>query len=399
MLVLLSAIVAFGPLTADLYLPSLPSMKRALHADTSLVQLTLSLYLVGFACAQLVLGPLSDRFGRRPVLLCGIALYIIASLGCTLAPDIEALIAVRFVQALGACSGAVLGRAIVRDLYDRSRAASMLAYIGMVMAIAPAIAPFFGGILEVTFGWRSNFVAMAAFGTAVGVAVWTMLAETNRFPDRDALKLGRLVVNYGRLLRNTAYLAYVAIVAASFGGLFSWISGSAFVLIETFRIAPDRFGYYFMVVVVGFMVGSYVSGRLATRIGLDGLLLVGVSVQAVAGLSIMAFVLAEVGGAIAVVGSAALYFAGCGLTLPNGLAAALTPFPRMAGAASALVGFTQMLAGGLAGYLVGRFFDGTPLSLAALIAACGTLSLAVFALTVRVRRAALKTAGEVAPRA
>ncbi|MBI4185145.1 MAG: multidrug effflux MFS transporter [Proteobacteria bacterium] len=398
-IVLLAAVVAFGPITTDLYLPSLPSMKAALAADTAAVQLTLSVYLVGFACAQLVIGPLSDRFGRRPVLLSGIGLYVLASIACALAPGIASLVALRFLQALGACSGAVLGRAIVRDLYGRERAARVLAYMGTVMALAPALAPFLGGILEVAFGWRSNFVAMAALGIAVGVAVFARLAESNPHPDAEALRPGRLAGNYLRLLGNGAYRAYVAIVAASFAGLFAWISGAAFVLIETFGVAPDRFGFYFLWCVAGYMVGSFGSGRLTLRVGLDRMILAGALVQAAAGLLLLGATLGGIGGIYGVVGPVTLYLAGCGLTLPNGLAAAVGPFPRMAGAASALLGFSQMAAGALAGYLVGRLYDGTGRSLALVVAAAGAASLLAFALSRRDRaREAAGAAGRGGPR-
>lgn len=365
--VLLTALVAYGPMSTDLYLPSLPALTAALGTDVSLAQLTLSVFMAGFAVAQLVYGPLSDRFGRRSVLLGGLGLYVLASLLCALAPRIEALIAARFLQALGACAGPVLGRAIVRDIYGRERAARALSYMASAMALVPAAAPILGGWLQAWFGWRANFVALTLFGIGTLGISWAVLQETNRWRDPHAVNPRRLLRNYALLARQRRYGGYTLAVAAAFAGLFSFISGAPFVLIETLGLAPTAFGYAFAVVIAGFITGTYLSGRYAQRAGSDRLILAGVLLAVIAGLLLAALAWAGVTRTWAVLAPSSLYFLASGLVLPNAMAGAIGPFPTMAGTASALLGFAQTAAAALAGYLVGLLHDLTTRPMASIM--------------------------------
>lgn len=374
--VLLTALVAFGPVSTDLYLPSLPDMTRAFAVDVSMVQLTLSVFVAGFAVCQLVYGPLSDRFGRRPVLLGGIVTYFLASVFCLFAATIEALILGRFLQAVGACAGPVLGRAVVRDVYPREQAAKVLSYMASAMALAPAVAPLIGGLLHSLFGWRANFVALSLFGLVLLAATWWMLEETNRQPDRHALRPARLLGNYLALLRDRRFLGHTAVVAFSFAGLFSFISGASFVLIDVLGVGPRHFGFAFMAVVVGYMSGSFASGRLSQRIGLERMVGAGVVLGAATAALLAGLALAGVQTIPAVVVPTSLFFLSVGMVLPNATAAAIAPYATMAGSASALLGFLQMGTGALAGWLVGRLHDGTTLPMAAVILAMATASLA-----------------------
>jgi MFS transporter, DHA1 family, multidrug resistance protein len=214
---LLTALVALGPISTDLYLPSLPGLLRHFGADIAEVQLTLSVFLLGLAGGQLVYGPLSDRFGRRPVLLTGLVIYVLASLACVAASGISALIAARFLQACGACAGPVVCRAVVRDVHGREGAARVLSYMGAAMAIAPALGPILGGFIEGWLGWRANFAVLALYG-AVGPGVTVaILPETA--PDRDQpIAVGSLLYGYGALLKARAYMGFVLAspMAASF---------------------------------------------------------------------------------------------------------------------------------------------------------------------------------------
>src|SRR3546814_4004503 len=222
--VLLTAMVVLVPSSTDLYRPSRPSGGAACAAGTGEVQLTLSVFLAGFAVSQLVYGPLSDRFGRRPVILGGVALYLLASLACMVAPSIEVLILARFVQAVGACVGPAIGRAAVRDIYGRERSGRMLAFMGMVMALAPAFGPILGGFLEVWFGWRANFAVLALFSVIILAASFVALPATNRWKSRDATRLGHLVGKYRALLRHPRYVGYRLHVACTYSAIFSFIS-------------------------------------------------------------------------------------------------------------------------------------------------------------------------------
>ena len=380
---LLAACIAFLPLSTDLYLPSLPELTRVFEADVADVQLTLSVFLAGFAVAQLVYGPMSDRFGRRPVLLGGLVLYFLASLACALAPSIEALIAARLLQAIGACSAPVLGRAIVRDVHGRDRAAKILAYMGTAMALAPAVGPILGGYLLVWFGWRANFLLLSLFGGLVLAGVALTLRETNEFRDGQALRLARMAGNYRILIGSRVYAGYVLANAFIYSGLFAFISGSSFALIDYLGVAPERFGLLFGIVVAGYMAGTVIAGRLTLHLGLDRMILAGAVVATLAGLVMAGLAWGGARAAAAIIGPQFVFMIGVGMVMPNSMAGAIGPFPRMAGLASALLGFLQMGLAALVGIAVGVFHDGTPLSMTVAIAAAGAATLAAFRLLIR----------------
>lgn len=380
---LLTALVAFGPVSTDLYLPSLPAMTRHFQVDVSMVQLTLSVFVAGFATCQLVYGPLSDRFGRKPVLLAAILIYFAASIFCVFAPTIEALILGRFLQALGACAGPVLGRAVVRDVYPTEMAARVLSYMASAMALMPALAPIAGGAVFSLFGWRANFVLLALFGAVLLVASALMLEETNRQRDLYALRPARIVGNYGLLLRDRRFMGNVLTVAFAFAALFSFISGSSFVLIDVLGLDPADFGFAFAVVVIGYMSGTFASGRLGPRFGSERMIRAGVLLGIAAALLLVGLAWARVDTVAAVVGPMSLVFLSVGLVLPNGSAAAIAPFSTMAGSASAMLGFLQMSAGAVSGYVVGKLHDGTALPMAATILGAALLAAAAHALTPR----------------
>ena len=367
--VLLSALVALGPISTDLYLPSLPGLARGFGVPVSEVQLTLSVFLAGLATAQLIYGPLSDRFGRRPVLLAGLCLYVIATLACMLAPSVPLLVMARFVQATGACVGPVLGRAVVRDVYGREGAARVLSYLSAAMALAPAIGPILGGFLEVSFGWRANFLALAIYGGAGLIATLAILPETNQHTDPDAVRPRRIVAGYRGFIGHRAYLGYVLCCAFSYSGIFAFISGSSFVLVDVVGLAPDAFGFCFAAVVIGYIIGTILAGRLSRRHGIDRLIAVGARIAMLsgallAGLAIAGVATTGLAGTIAIVLPMLVYMIGVGLVLPNSIAGAIGPFPRAAGAASALLGFIQMTLAAFAGIAVARFHDGSSVPMA-----------------------------------
>ena len=372
--VLLVMLVAYGPVSTDMYLPSLPAITAAFGASVAEVQLTLSVFVAGFAVAQLVYGPLSDRFGRRPVLLVGLAFYVVASAACMLANSIETLLIARFVQSWGACAAPVLGRAVVRDVYDRGDAAKMYAYMASARAVAPLVAPVFGGWLQEAFGWQANFFVLAAFGVVVLVLTWGMLAETNAYRDPDAFDIGRMLRNYACLLKSREFLGHTLVLGFSFAGLFSFISGSSFTMIEALGMQPSDFGYAFAVVVGGFVAGSYGGGRVAKAWGPIKLEARGLSLMVVGAGAAAGLAWAGVQTIAAVIGPLAFFFMGCGLTMPNAMAGAIGPFPRMAGAASALAGFIQMGSAAIAGVMVGHLFDGTTRAMPSLMLATGLLA-------------------------
>lgn len=369
--VLLTALVAFGPLSTDLYLPSLPTLVRVFDTDVATVQLTLSIFLVGFAVSQLVYGPMSDRFGRRPTLLVGVTIYLAASAVCAMTSSIDALIAARFFQALGACCGPVVARAVVRDVFGRDRAATVLAYMSMAMALAPAVGPMLGGVLTEWFGWRANFMLLTLFACGILAAVWSMLGETNAHRDEEALRPGRLTANYLLLMRNRGFVGYVLVVAFSYSGIFSFISGSSFVLIGQLHLTPAQYGASFGAVVLGYMLGTFLAGRLTPRLGGARMIRIGTLLSLGGGLVGGVLALTGVLHLLAIVVPVFLFILGAGLTLPNASANAVGPYPTMAGLASSLLGFAQMAIAAVVGIVVGHLNDGTALPMMGAIGLVG----------------------------
>jgi DHA1 family bicyclomycin/chloramphenicol resistance-like MFS transporter len=375
---LLTTLVALGPISTDLYLPALPTLAQAFDSDVARVQLTLSVFLAGFAVAQLAYGPLSDRYGRRPVLLGGLALYLVASLACMGARSIDELIAARFVQALGACAGPVIGRAIVRDVYGPVQAARVLAYISGAMAIAPMVGPMLGGYLTVWFGWRANFVALALFSALQLFAVFVLLGESNAHKDPAATRPRHMLANFALLFRSRHFLGCLLCFAASYAIIFSFISGSSFVLISVLGISPQRYGASFGFAVAGYISGTMLSGRLVLRLGMQRLVLAGALLACSAGSVMAACALLGGPNLWAILLPMFLCMLATGLVMPNAIAGALAPHPKMAGAASALIGFVQMSFAALVGVAVGHAWDGTALPMAAAIALCGWAVLAAY---------------------
>lgn len=371
---ILTGLVAFGPLSTDMYLASLPAMKAEFGASVSQIQLTLSVYLVGFAVAQLVYGPLSDCFGRRPVLLVGILIYGISSIICFLVSSIEGLIFARLLQAFGACSGPVLGRAVVRDVYGQERAAQVLAYMGSAMALAPAVAPMFGGYLQVWFGWQASFVALSLFAFVLVILVGFFIPETNMHKNPDALKPARMMSNYVELLKNREFLGYVLLNSFVFSGLFAFISGSSFVFIDVFGLEPNIYGICFGIVVCGFICGTFAAGKLSRKRGTIKMLHYGSLFALVGGILLFAIAFFGGTGAISVVAPMVIFMVGVGIIMPNSMAGAIAPFPKMAGAASALMGFIQMSMGAGVGIAVGLLDNGTQIVMTSAIALMGVLS-------------------------
>lgn len=371
----LTMVVALGPISTDLYLPSLPSIGLDLGTDTSGVQLTLSVFLIGFAVSQLIYGPLSDRYGRRPVLLIALMIYLAATVACGLATSIEWLIGARFVQALGACAGPVIGRAVVRDVFGRDRSARVLSYMALAMALAPAIGPIIGGYLETGFGWRANFVALGIFGIISLTGIWVLLPETNNQPNLSATQPGKLLANYLLLARSPLYMGYVLLSTFSYAGIFSFISGSAFILINTMGLSPSNYGLCFAAVVIGYMIGTYASGRFTQHLGINRMIFIGTLFKCAGGLSGLILALYGHLSIASILLPTTIFLIGTGLTMPNAMAGAIGPFPQMAGTASAFMGFTQMTVAAAVGIAVGHnSSDGS----VGMMAALALVSIAAF---------------------
>ncbi|MCW5700803.1 MAG: multidrug effflux MFS transporter [Rhodospirillales bacterium] len=375
---LLTALVALGQISTSIYIPSLPSLVNALATDQARVGLTLSLFLLGFAVCQLIYGPLSDRFGRRPVLLAGITLYLGSCIACALAPTIDALIVCRFVQGMSACSGPVLGRAIIRDIYGPMRAVKALAYVGMALAISPAVAPIIGGYLQDWFGWRAAFVFLAVVGFVLLAAIFSLLDETSPNRDASALDPKALMAAYRVLLTSRTFHGYTLSVAFVFAGLMAYTAGAPFVFIEVIGLTPAQFGTLAIFSVVGFFFGSLAAGRLSARFGLDRLLLIGLALCVAGGVSMLVVGVAGYVVVAAIIAPMMVFTSGMGIVLASGIAGAMAPFSTIAGAASAVLGFIQMTVAAVASTVVGSLAQTSQLPMASVIAATAIAGLAAF---------------------
>jgi MFS transporter, DHA1 family, multidrug resistance protein len=374
--VLLTALVAIGSFSVSIYTPSMPALVDDFHTRPAMVKLTLSLFLVGFAVAQLVYGPLSDRLGRRPVLVAGLTIYVIGSIACVAAPSIEAMIAARFLQAVGACAGPVLGRAVVRDVHGREGTARVLAWIAAATTLSPAIGPTLGGSLHVWFGWRANFVLLALFGAALLLTAWRLLGETNRQLDPVAIHVVAMADNYWRLLTDRRYLGYMLSGSCIYAGLYSWIAAAPFLFVERLGFSPDRYGALTIVTTGSYIGGSLAAARLTHRAGLDRMILIGCTLAVFGAGSMSLLALLAALSTAALIGPMMLFSFGMGLVLANAMAGGLLPFPRMAGIASALLGFAQMALAALATMLVAALPPLSAQSMSSVILLLATAGLA-----------------------
>ncbi len=373
--VLLGMLAAVGPMSVDMYLPSLPEIGRSLNASVPQVQLTLSGFLLCFAVGQIVYGPISDHVGRKPVLLTSLAIYVAACIGCALAASIEMLIVMRGVQALGVAGAPVLARAIVRDLYSGARAGRELSRMGAIMALAPAIAPSVGAILQTTIGWQANFYLMATLGLCAFATVTVLLPETMNRPASRELSLSSIVGGYGIFLRHRRFLMYLAILTTSYGGLFAWISGSSVVLQNLYGLTALAFGVLFAVTTLGYLSGALLAAKLVSRLGLDRTIVLGGLALAAGGWAMLVTTALDLRSPFALALPIVIYLVGLGLAMPQSMAGALTPFPDRAGAASSVLGFIQQVVASSIGIVVAHMLGRSALPLAATIAAMGSVAL------------------------
>lgn len=354
----LAGLVAMMAVSTDLYLPAIPQLIESLGANISQGQLTLSVFLLGFATGQLFYGSISDRYGRKPGLYLGLAIYVLATLGCAAAQDINTLIAARFVQGLGGACGPVLARAIVSDSYNRRDAARVMAAIAGAMALVPAIAPVFGSWLLYVFSWRAHFILLLILGLITVIAV-TRLQESCKTIGDSPLKLSHVFSQFSLCLKNRKFVGYALCGGATYAAMFCYISTTSFIMIELLGVEPELFGYTFMSVVFGYITGAMISSRLVNRWGTVKVLTLGQSVGLSAAGLLLVLAFFDVYRLMPVLFAFFLVFMSGGLCLSIGQMGAISELPNDAGKASSVFGFMQITFAAILGYLVGLFYNNT----------------------------------------
>lgn len=375
---LLGTLATFGPLSMDMYLPTLPTLAEYFSTTAGRAQLTLSGFTIGFALCQLIYGPLSDRFGRKWLLVGGVGLYAVTSALCAVAPNIDSLIILRFFQAVGGGAGVVLTRAIVRDLYSKEAGARALSLLLLAPSLAALIGPFIGGQMLLWSDWTSIFWLLAVIGVVIFVLGIVRLPETLPVAKRQSSSIPKILGEYAVILCDRRALGYMMCGAFSFAAMFAQLSGTPFIYIELFGVAPENFGFLFALNIIGIMLGSYVNSRLVMRYGIRRMLIAGTSMALVGGLAVAVFATFGIGGLFGIVIPVVIFMTPHNVVNANATAGALEGYPHIAGTASALIGAIRFATGASVGALVGILHDGTALPMAYVIAACALFSAGSF---------------------
>jgi DHA1 family bicyclomycin/chloramphenicol resistance-like MFS transporter len=377
---LLIAMTAIGPMSLNIVTPALPALAHSLVTDTATAQLTVSLFLLGMASAQLAVGPLADKFGRRPVLLGGLALAVVACLGCAAAANISQLVIARIFQALGTVAGVVISRAIIRDLFERDRAASLIGLVSTAMVLAPMIAPLIGGVLDTNIGWRAIFLFVAACGLIV--LAWAALALPETGSIHDTARAG-LLTDLRALVGSASFFGYGLAGAFGSASYYSFLGGSPHVTVSIMGHSSAEYGIWFVVAAFGYMAGNFTVSRLTERFGIQLMIFWGFVIQGI-GLVIgilMAMFMHHLGPIVLFLPQAVSAF-GNGLILPTAIAGAISVRPQASATSAGIAGFLQMGIGAIVvqitGYVVAASTSAVPLAVTmTLMVVFGAISFAL----------------------
>ena len=372
--ILLGALTALAPLSIDMYLPALPTLAEVMTATSAEVQYTLASFFLAYALGQLFWGPISDRYGRKAPLYAALLLYVIASFACAWASSIEQLIFFRFLQALGACAGAVISRAIVRDQYDGVEAARLFAAMMLVMGVAPMVAPIIGGQLLTHAGWSWIFVLLAVIGIVVVLALHLRLTESHLPEKRRAISVGVVMRNYGELLREPRFIGLALVGSFAMGSLYGYIAGAAFVFMQAYALSPTQFAWLFGFNAFWFILATQINSRLLSWRPSAWLLPRALALQVFSGVLLVLITATGWGGVWAFLLVLYGFTISLGFILPNATVLVLSPFPDRAGTASALYGMLQSTLGAFAALLLALLPDDARWSMAGVMLVCALFS-------------------------
>jgi DHA1 family bicyclomycin/chloramphenicol resistance-like MFS transporter len=378
LILLLGLLTAFGPMSIDMYLPAFPAIAREFGVDIAAVQYTLAAYNVGLALGQLLYGPLADQWGRKPNLLAGMALYAGAALGCAWATSVNSLVAIRFLQAVGGCSGMVLARAIVRDKFEGNEAARVFSTMMLVMGVAPILAPTVGSWLVALGSWRLIFQVLAGLAGVVLLSMGWGLAETHPSEHRNPEAVRRAFGTYGVLLRDRAFVGYSLTAGTMQAAMFAYITGSSFVFTQIFGLSAQQFGLLFGLNASGLLAASQLNNRLLRRFSFQQILRTATLVSLLAGMALVVLAATSWGGIYGIALPVFVMVSSVGFTSPNATAGALQRHAQQAGSASALFGTFMYSCGAVAALAVSALANGSVLPMAAVMATCAAAACVLY---------------------
>ncbi|HVZ57129.1 MAG TPA: multidrug effflux MFS transporter [Chitinophagaceae bacterium] len=377
---ILGLLTAIGPFSIDMYLPAFPDIARGLHTSVAQVMLSLSSFFIGISAGQLIYGPLLERFGRKKPLYAGLLIYLVASIGCSLAASVHLLILLRLLQALGGCVGMVTARAMVRDLFEVKENARIFSLLMLVVAVSPIIAPTLGGYITALLGWRYVFVMLALVSLGILAGVYFLLPESKQPNPGYSLKPGPILKNFLEILRHPQFYTYALTGAVAYAGLCAYVSGSPFVFMELFGVGERHFGWIFAFIAMGLIGASQVNNLMLRRYSSEQVIRAAQACQSLAGLTLLALTLAGWANLFLTISLIFVFLCCQGFIFPNASALSLAPFGHSAGSASALMGAIQMGIGAAASALVSLLQNHTALPMAGVMAFSACTAFAVFSL-------------------
>ena len=374
-ILILGLLAAVCPFSIDMYLPGFPTIARDLHTTVDQVAYSLSSFFIGVCLGQLICGPLLDRFGRKTPLMIGLGVYILASIGCSLSPSVEALIGFRFLQALGACVGMVAPNAMVRDLFPAEQNAKVLSLLVLILGVSPILAPTVGSYLIATSGWSMVFTILSIVAALLLMAVMQWLPESRKADSGVSLRPTAILQGYGQVVKEPQFATYAGAGALASAGLFAYLAGSPFVFMKLYGVSEQQYGIIFAIIAAGLIGSSQLNNWLLRTYSSSQLLTAVITTQFLIGLVLLIGTVSGWLGLYSTIGLLFLFLSCQGFTFPNSAALAMAPFTQRAGSASALLGAWQMVCGSVASALVGLFFNGTAVPMAAIMLICCTLGL------------------------
>ncbi len=382
---ILGVMTGNAALSLDMYLPAFPTIAGDLGVGEADVQITMSTFLAGFAIGQAIYGPLSDRFGRRPVILIGLILYGLVSALCALSGQITDLVLLRALQGLAGASGSVLGRAVIRDVYEGPRLAKAMSLLMLVLTAGPMIAPLLGSVVLDFWGWRSIFWTLSAYAMLWSVLILLTIPETLAPERRSSIQPGPVAKAFAEVLSHKQAMGYTLTVALGFAGMFAYITATPFIYMDLYGVTPQEYAYFFAANVIAMAISTFVNGRLIGRVSSDTLLFVFTGILLVSSAMLIGAASTGIGGLWGLVIPLFFYVGSLSAIAANGIAGTLQFFGHIAGTASSVFGIFQFGFGSLAGWILASLSDGSPMPMAWVILACAILSSMAFHFMARTR--------------